>query len=369
MSNAVAIKNITELLNNKLQGFLSLAKEKGLKLKKSDDIVAFDNYIDDAVHDISDALVKEFPDVATGPKEKKARKPRKAKDPNAPKRACTSFFHFQAEKREEVKAEYPGIKAKDVAKRIGDMWKALDEDEKAPYKELYLADKERYTLAMENYVPSDVSSDESSVTKAKKAKKDKDPNAPKQPKNTFFMFCEEHRQEVKDENKGIAGKDINKLLSSMWKEVDEDTKKEYKEKYDKLKAVYTTAKANYCPTVSSTHATEEKPKKTKAKATKTEKPKNAYQVYCASVRAAVKKANPEASFGELSTILSAEWKALTKEEQDSFKVKKTEEEVEVEDSKEVVEEVEDEEDEEVVEEIVVKKPKVPKVPKVAAKSK
>jgi hypothetical protein len=54
--------------------------------------------------------------------------------------------------------------------------------------------------------------------------------------------------------------------------------------------------------------TEEKPKKIMT----------TYQVYCFSVFADIKKENPDATLREILPIINTEWKALTKEEQDSY---------------------------------------------------
>ena len=37
----------------------------------------------------------------------------------APKKRMTAYFLFQKEKREEVKAENPGLKITDIAKKLG----------------------------------------------------------------------------------------------------------------------------------------------------------------------------------------------------------------------------------------------------------
>jgi structure-specific recognition protein 1 len=48
----------------------------------------------------------------------------------------SSYFAFQKEKRPEVVAKYPNLKVTEVAKKLGELWKALSESEKQVYKEL-----------------------------------------------------------------------------------------------------------------------------------------------------------------------------------------------------------------------------------------
>ncbi len=55
-----------------------------------------------------------FPLYTTSPptigcKGPKAKKPRRKKDPNAPKKALSAFMYFSNANRERIKAENPGI--------------------------------------------------------------------------------------------------------------------------------------------------------------------------------------------------------------------------------------------------------------------
>ncbi|EDO05788.1 Non-histone chromosomal protein 6 family protein [Babesia bovis T2Bo] len=82
------------------------------------------------------------------------RRPRKAKkDPNAPKRALSSYMFFAKEKRVEIIAENPEI-AKDVAaigKMIGAAWNALSDEEKKPYERMSDEDRVRYEREKAEY--------------------------------------------------------------------------------------------------------------------------------------------------------------------------------------------------------------------------
>lgn len=85
------------------------------------------------------------------------KKVKKIKDPNAPKKSTTAYFFFLGEKREEIKNtlgdEEIGVKSKLVAKKAGEMWNGLSEDERKPYIELSTKDKERYLVDLEKYSP------------------------------------------------------------------------------------------------------------------------------------------------------------------------------------------------------------------------
>eukprot|EP00619_Florenciella_sp_RCC1007_P007257 CAMPEP_0205904098 /NCGR_PEP_ID=MMETSP1325-20131115/515_1 /ASSEMBLY_ACC=CAM_ASM_000708 /TAXON_ID=236786 /ORGANISM="Florenciella sp., Strain RCC1007" /LENGTH=197 /DNA_ID=CAMNT_0053269827 /DNA_START=19 /DNA_END=612 /DNA_ORIENTATION=- len=81
----------------------------------------------------------------------KGKKQKKAKDPNAPKRATTAYFFFLAEERPRTKAEVPGISVTELSKVVGAKWKQLSEEQKAPYEAKAEADKARYAAEKAQY--------------------------------------------------------------------------------------------------------------------------------------------------------------------------------------------------------------------------
>lgn len=91
------------------------------------------------------------------PNSKKAKKA--AKDPDAPKRPKNGFMLFSDEVRGDVKAELeaerenPDIKIRmaDIARKIGEMWKEMGADDKAPYEQQAAIAKEDYTRAKAIY--------------------------------------------------------------------------------------------------------------------------------------------------------------------------------------------------------------------------
>lgn len=73
--------------------------------------------------------------AAKEPKTKKgakktAKKTKKKKDPNAPKRPLSAFMFYSQKHRPLVKKENPEATFADVAKILGEQWKALDESQK-----------------------------------------------------------------------------------------------------------------------------------------------------------------------------------------------------------------------------------------------
>ena len=79
-----------------------------------------------------------------GRSSKKSKKARKEKDPNAPKKPLGSYFIFASEQRARITAENPTLKITEIAGKIGEAWKALDEDAKKVLQEKADEDKRRY---------------------------------------------------------------------------------------------------------------------------------------------------------------------------------------------------------------------------------
>ena len=61
----------------------------------------------------------------------KKRKMGKKKDPDAPKRPLSAFFHFCAEFRASVKEKNPSFAVGDVAKELGHRWEKVRDDQLA----------------------------------------------------------------------------------------------------------------------------------------------------------------------------------------------------------------------------------------------
>ena len=76
---------------------------------------------------------------------------KKKKDPNAPKRATTSFFAYSMEMRPKIKEENPDISFGDLGKKIGEMFRNLSAEEKEKYEAIAAKDKERYAQEMKAY--------------------------------------------------------------------------------------------------------------------------------------------------------------------------------------------------------------------------
>jgi len=77
---------------------------------------------------------------------------RAVKDPNAPKRATTAFFYFAQEERPKVREVNPEFKVTDISKKLGEMWRAMDAQQKQPFQDLAVKDRERYHAEQKIYL-------------------------------------------------------------------------------------------------------------------------------------------------------------------------------------------------------------------------
>jgi hypothetical protein len=92
----------------------------------------------------------EAPKAPEAPTKKKKVK----KDPNAPKKPTSSYMCFSKAKRAEIKASHPNMSLPEIGRKTGELWRGLDDDEKAIYTAKAVVDRARYVSEMEKYAPN-----------------------------------------------------------------------------------------------------------------------------------------------------------------------------------------------------------------------
>ena len=161
----------------------------------------------------------------------------RSKDPNKPKRATTAFFAYANEIRNAVREEHPTAKMGDVSKIIGERWRAMDSEEKAPYLAIAAEDKERYDREMENYEPpEDLDDDDDDQPQRKKKKKD--PNAPKRASSAYLFFSNDVRPEVRREHPDLSMGELSKIIGARWRGMGAEDKEQYEDKANEDKERY-----------------------------------------------------------------------------------------------------------------------------------
>ena len=78
-------------------------------------------------------------------------KPKKRRDPNAPKAASNAYMIFCKDRRAELKKEHPDLPFGKIGAKLGEVWRNMSADEKKPYEDKAAKDRERYRKQMEEY--------------------------------------------------------------------------------------------------------------------------------------------------------------------------------------------------------------------------
>ena len=78
-------------------------------------------------------------------------KTKKFTDPNKPKRSKSSWLLFCDDNRVKVKEDLGNTNMGQVTKKLGLMWKALTTEERQPYDDAAVKEKEKYLIKLENY--------------------------------------------------------------------------------------------------------------------------------------------------------------------------------------------------------------------------
>jgi hypothetical protein len=200
-------KNTLERLSSKIFNALDVSEENRpeIDIAKFAQNTAQKIISDDIFSNTEEELKKMF------------KTPKLKKDPDAPKASVNSFILFCRDNRDDVKNENPVMKAVEITKKLGEMWKISDKDLKDEYKEKSKEDKERYERELETYEPKE-GFQNPKEKKSKSSKSKKDPNAPKRPLNAYMYFSQDKRDELK---KNFSAKQILSELGRMWKNLSE----------------------------------------------------------------------------------------------------------------------------------------------------
>lgn len=166
--------------------------------------------------------------------------PTKKKERTGPKRPKSSYFLFCDDERANVTEENPDLKPQEVSSELGKLWKALSDEEKAPYIERAAEAKAKYNKECGK-------TDKETTKKSKKSTKEKPEKRVKkkeQNKNSKItgniLFCQEYRDEVKEEHPTWKAPKVTRELTKMWKNLDDEERAEYEERAAELKGTVAT---------------------------------------------------------------------------------------------------------------------------------
>jgi len=155
----------------------------------------------------------ELNDYEPSPGFKKPKAPRKG-----PKRPMTAYICFCKDKRGEVVANNPELKAKEILVELGRLWKNdyLPDKKREKWVKKAEEDKQRYeeekTSSLEEQVSDVEASDvEAGISKA----------------SGVLLFMERMRPEIEQENPEWSSNKVDSKLKKLWKDMSEERRAEY----------------------------------------------------------------------------------------------------------------------------------------------
>ena len=161
-------------------------------------------------------------------------KPKSKKDPTKPKQGLSAYIMFTSDIREQTKKENPDKPMTELSKIMGAKWKALTEEQKAPYVTKSDADKVRAKAEIATWeaTKSDSSSDsddgagvEPKAKSKTKVKAEVKEGSPKKAKNSWQFY----QQVKKAEDPDVEQKD----LRASWKTLEDKSEFEQMASADK----------------------------------------------------------------------------------------------------------------------------------------
>jgi len=76
---------------------------------------------------------------------------KRVKDPDAPKRAASSYIFFQNDLRQELRKQHPDITPAEIMTRVSKQWSEMTPEQKAPYERLQAEAKQRWETEKRAY--------------------------------------------------------------------------------------------------------------------------------------------------------------------------------------------------------------------------
>jgi len=201
-------KELSSVIKEEVSKTLNRLREKIFSAIEVEDDLAIDieKFATNTEKKILESVSEKMEEIA------KTKEKKEKKDPDAPKAAVNSFILFCRDNREDIKNENPEMKATEITKKLGEMWKDLDDEDKKEYQEKANEDKKRYAKEIEDYEPKE------GFKNPKKSPK-KESASPKRSLSAYIFFCNEKREEIKKKNPTMKATEIMTEMGKLWKDL------------------------------------------------------------------------------------------------------------------------------------------------------
>jgi len=169
---------------------------------------------------------------------KKGDKP--PKDENAPKKPLSAFLRYCEKHRSSVMEDNEGEGVGKIQKKLGEMWKNCDPDEKKSLETQAAKDKGKYDRLMNAYKMSgDYQLHQEKLLQYKiwetRQPFPKDPKVPKKSLSAYMLYCNDARPRLLKKNPGMKVTEVMQTLAGQWKNISEANKKKWDKKALKAK--------------------------------------------------------------------------------------------------------------------------------------
>lgn len=135
----------------------------------------------------------------------------------------SSWINFLSSIRSEQRAEYMELSFGALCQKLSPIWTNMSKDEKQPFIESYMHDKERYGRQLKA-----LSEDDLKVLRAhKRLRKKKRAGRPKAAMSSYMLFVIDTRANVLSENLNISFQAIGQELGRRWRLLSEVDKVVY----------------------------------------------------------------------------------------------------------------------------------------------
>ena len=177
----------------------------------------------------------------------------------------------------------------------------------------YISLKFSRNLKLQKQMSSSKTEVKASGIRKQKKRVEKLEGKPKKPQSSFFIFLNKSRESWKKLHPGLDCKQIASHLSEQWKSMTEQQKEEYNKLAEEERAKYEIQMKAFHESDAFKSYQEKKEKMSPPK-----KPMTAFFFFLGTRREVISKQTPTKKIGEISTLVSEEWKKLDANEKSLY---------------------------------------------------
>ena len=283
-----AIKDMEGLKQEKSESDKGRKKKKKIKGKDqvSNELITTKSLLEENLTNESHHSIKVA--ASNNVRRDEAKKPRKV----------PPYALFNQDNRKKLKLEHPDMSFAEIAKKMGEMWRSLSQEEKETYK------SKAKSVNEEKFHKWNLKNPGVDQSKARKKKGEDISTEDK----AFSSFMQEKRPSLAKSYPSLSKTDTDRMIAEMWK----NCTLEQKNHYDKRVQDAIVVDEQNASTKSRPHSegVKKKPGKT-----------SSYMVFFQEIRPRMIERFPNRKFVEISQLAGNLWNKLTEVEKDEYKRK------------------------------------------------